>query len=375
VLKRSLYLYDPFELTIEEKIFRAVKITCVVFACVALVLSALDMMGVKSIQSASAYIRTHRIAEIPHTLHMQLTAAASAEPSPYAAVEIPRGHIALSRVTRDAKMRAVLERDLSPVDALADVPYLDAVEVAFDAPPVPALATPQRSIRDQVTPGKTTSGAPTSPPVASSMRLASLNPADTPPIKSIEPPPIPLPPVITVLPRAAPPLSPAQRLNLVGKDRQRAEACLARAIYFEARNQPYRGQVAVAQVVMNRVFSGIYPHDVCGVIYQNAHRRFACQFTFACDGKPDVVTERRSWYRARRIARQTLDGKLYVQAVGTATHYHATYVHPYWVREMHRYAREGIHLFYRPIAWGNGSDEPIWSRAELASSKSYKRQR
>ena len=55
-----------------------------------------------------------------------------------------------------------------------------------------------------------------------------------------------------------------------------------------------------------------------------------------------------------------------MQAVGTATHYNATYVHLYWVREMCRYAREGIHLFYRPRAWGNGSNEPIWSSKELA---------
>jgi Cell Wall Hydrolase len=377
VLKRSIYLDDPFELTIEEKIFRAAKITCVVFAGAALVLSMLDMMGVESIQSASAYIRTHRLADIPYALHMQLTAAASAEPSPYVAVEIPRGHIALGPVTHDAKMRAALERDLSPVDALSDAPYLDAVAVAFDAPPVPMLAKPQRSIFARATPGDLAAAAPASQPspVPSLAKLASLHPTEMPQTESLAPPPISLPSVIAVLPRPAPPLSPAQRLHLFGKDRQRAEACLARAIYFEARNQPYRGQVAVAQVVMNRVFSGIYPRDVCGVIYQNAHHRLACQFTFACDGKPDIVTERRPWYRARRIARQTLDGKLYVQAVGTATHYHATYVHPYWVREMRRYAREGIHLFYRPRAWGNGSNEPIWSSKELAADASYKRRR
>ena len=98
----------------------------------------------------------------------------------------------------------------------------------------------------------------------------------------------------------------------------------------------------------------------------------ACQFTFACDGKRKTINEFGSWARARRIARETLDGALYVQAVGTSTHYHAIYVHPNWVHEMHRFAREGIHLFYRPIAWGNGADEPIWSRAQLASNNKKK---
>jgi spore germination cell wall hydrolase CwlJ-like protein len=169
--------------------------------------------------------------------------------------------------------------------------------------------------------------------------------------------------------------SPAQRLGLAGKPRAKAEKCLADAIYFEARGEALRGQEAVAQVVMNRVFSGFYPNTVCGVVYQNANRHLACQFTFACDGKRKTINEFGSWARARRIARETLDGQLYVQAVATSTHYHATYVHPNWVHEMHRFAREGIHLFYRPIAWGNGSDEPIWSRAQLASNNSKKNSR
>jgi hypothetical protein len=376
LLRRSIYLDDPFELTIEEKVFRAAKRTCVVFAGAALTLSALDLMNVNSIESVSRFIHTNSIAEMPHALRMELSAMAFAAPSPYVTVAIPRGNIASEPVPRDTKMRAALERDLSPVDALSDVPYLDAVEVAMDSPPVPALAKPQHALFVAAKPDKTQAlaSSASAEPASGMLKLASLNPADMPQAVP-EPPPVPLPSVIAVLPRPAPPLSPAQRLQLTGKDRDKAEACLARAIYFEARNQPYRGQVAVAQVVINRVFSGIYPRDVCGVIYQNAHRRLACQFTFACDGQPEVVTEWRSWRGAQRIARQTLDGKLYVQAVGTATHYHATYVHPYWVREMRRHAREGIHLFYRPRAWGNGSDNPIWSSAELTANTTYKRRR
>ncbi len=122
--------------------------------------------------------------------------------------------------------------------------------------------------------------------------------------------------------------SPAERLHLSATSLARAERCLANAIYFEARDEPVRGQMAVAQVVLNRVFSGFYPKDVCGVIYQNANRHLDCQFTFACDGKRNSVNERSAWARASRIAAQTLAGEIYDPAVGTSTHYHALYVHP-----------------------------------------------
>ena len=74
-------------------------------------------------------------------------------------------------------------------------------------------------------------------------------------------------------------ITPAVRLGLEGKERAKAEKCLADAVYFEARGEPLRGQMAVAQVIMNRVFSGYYPNNVCGVVYQNAHRHLRCQFS------------------------------------------------------------------------------------------------
>jgi spore germination cell wall hydrolase CwlJ-like protein len=160
------------------------------------------------------------------------------------------------------------------------------------------------------------------------------------------------------------PKSPAERLGLTAKTRPKAEKCLANAVYFEARGEQVRGQIAVAQVVMNRVFSGYYPHDVCGVVYQDSHRHLACQFTFACDGIPDVVNEPDAWKRATEIARDTLDGKLWLPDVGKATHYHAYWVHPWWVREMRKLDRIGVHTFYRPRNWGDGADAPVWGDAE-----------
>jgi spore germination cell wall hydrolase CwlJ-like protein len=164
------------------------------------------------------------------------------------------------------------------------------------------------------------------------------------------------------------PMSPAERLKLDEAGRAKAEKCLANAIYFEARGEPVRGQIAVAQVILNRAFSGKYPNTVCGVVYQNAHRHLACQFTFACDGIPDVVKEPENMERAKKIAREALDGKLWLPEVGKATHYHAYWVRPNWVREMTKLHKLGVHTFYRPRAWGDGSDAPEWGDAETTAA-------
>jgi spore germination cell wall hydrolase CwlJ-like protein len=164
------------------------------------------------------------------------------------------------------------------------------------------------------------------------------------------------------------PMSPAERLRLDDKGRAKAVKCLTEAIYFEARGEPVRGQIAVAQVVMNRVFSGYYPNTVCGVVYQNANRHLACQFTFACDGIPEVVREPDAWDRARKIAAETLDGQLWLPEVGKATHYHAYWVHPSWVHEMTRMYRLGVHTFYRPKRWGDGADAPEWGDAATTAA-------
>jgi spore germination cell wall hydrolase CwlJ-like protein len=111
---------------------------------------------------------------------------------------------------------------------------------------------------------------------------------------------------------------------------------------------------------MNRVFSGYYPNNVCGVVYQDSHRHLACQFTFACDGRRDRVDELDAWVRAREIARDTLDGRFWLADVGKATHYHAYWVHPGWVREMRKLDRIGVHTFYRPRNWGDGAAAPVW---------------
>ena len=168
------------------------------------------------------------------------------------------------------------------------------------------------------------------------------------------------------------PMTPAQRLNLDEKSRAKEEKCLAEAIYFEARGEPVRGQMAVAQVVLNRAFSGKYPNTVCGVVYQNAHRYLACQFTFACDRHPDVVRQPDMWERATTIAAEMLDGKLWLPEVGKATHYHAYWVRPGWARDMNKLHKLGVHTFYRPRNWGDGDDAPQWGD-EAATAESARK--
>lgn len=123
--------------------------------------------------------------------------------------------------------------------------------------------------------------------------------------------------------------------------------CMAQAIYFEARGEAYRGQVAVGQVVMNRLHHPIYPKDICQVVFQNQQMRNACQFSFACDGIPETVTEPKAWAQAEEIAKGVIDGSLYLPEVGKATHYHATYVYPDWAPRLQRVAKIGHHIFYQ----------------------------
>ena len=134
-------------------------------------------------------------------------------------------------------------------------------------------------------------------------------------------------------------------------DSDKALRCLAEGIYHEARGESRDGQIAVAQVILNRVESKHYPNSVCGVVYQNKHRRNACQFSFACDGIADRVRETKAWTKAKAIAKSVSDGTTWLPQVGDSTHYHATYVRPNWISEMQEKDKIGKHIFYRVRRW------------------------
>ena len=124
-------------------------------------------------------------------------------------------------------------------------------------------------------------------------------------------------------------------------------ACLAKALYFEARGETVKGQFAVAEVILNRVDSGRYPNTVCGVVNQGANdRRKGCQFSFACDGHADTIREKAAYNNVAKIARLMMDGAPRA-LTGGATHFHTTNVRPGWARRFPNTARIGSHLFYR----------------------------
>ncbi len=152
--------------------------------------------------------------------------------------------------------------------------------------------------------------------------------------------------------------NPSARAFVLGDDAPgyaRALACLTAAIYYEAAYEPIDGQRAVAQVVLNRLRHRLYPHTVCGVVFQGAERPTGCQFTFACDGSLARAPVPIVWARVRTIAQQALAG--YVSAdAGLSTHYHADYVVPYWSGIMVKTAVIGQHAFYRmPDGYGSPS--------------------
>lgn len=123
-------------------------------------------------------------------------------------------------------------------------------------------------------------------------------------------------------------------------------SCLAKAIYFEARGEPVAGQIAVAEVVLNRVDSRLYPGTVCAVTNQGVGNGRACQFSYACDGRSDEMRNGVARDRAGKLARLLLDGRPRTVTEG-ATHFHATFVRPGWSRKFARTAAIGNHVFYR----------------------------
>ncbi|GFE65955.1 cell wall hydrolase [Litoreibacter roseus] len=122
-------------------------------------------------------------------------------------------------------------------------------------------------------------------------------------------------------------------------------ACLAEALYFEARGESVKGQFAVAEVILNRVDASRFPDTVCAVVNQGTGRKYQCQFTYTCDGRPEHITEMKAYERVGKIARIMLDGAKRTLAKG-ATYYHTTAVRPNWSRKFPRVARHGVHLFY-----------------------------
>jgi spore germination cell wall hydrolase CwlJ-like protein len=241
---------------------------------------------------------------------------------------------------------AIYEAEAARAEALTTTQTQKSTAVALPSQSAPTATTPvaetpreapSKDLAERALHGAT-------PAVARAVALGSTTPAQ----------PDALPIEVSSFPRATLALARgdarerpdyASLVDPGSMDRERR--CLAEAVYFESRSEPEAGQAAVAQVVLNRVQSGLYPTSICGVVYQNRHHYKACQFSFACEGKSLRVTEPESWASAVRIANEVMDGRTYLTEVGRSTHYHATYVKPRWARALTRMDMIGRHIFYR----------------------------
>ncbi len=149
-----------------------------------------------------------------------------------------------------------------------------------------------------------------------------------------------------------PPPAKAFILKANALDRAAAVRCLTQAIYYEAATEPLEGKEAVAQTVLNRVRHPGYPKSICGVVYQGSLRATGCQFSFTCDGSLARPPLPWIWSESEKVANRALNGFV-LKSVGTATHYHADYVAPYWAPTLFKITQIGRHIFYRWTGpWG-----------------------
>ena len=147
-------------------------------------------------------------------------------------------------------------------------------------------------------------------------------------------------------------------LNIVLENRAKQVECLAKNIYFEARNEPFAGQFAVALVTLNRVYDDTFPNTVCEVVYQGIHtkrgfpKRNRCQFSWYCDGNSDEVRNLKSFDKSQKIANLAMlqysklksEGLDYTEG---AIYYHTYEISPRWSNSFPKVGRIGDHIFYR----------------------------
>jgi N-acetylmuramoyl-L-alanine amidase len=126
-----------------------------------------------------------------------------------------------------------------------------------------------------------------------------------------------------------------------GSDSHDAEtACLAEAVYFEARGENRTSREAVAHVVVNRAESEAFPDSICGVVNQG------CQFSYNCDGKPETLANPGSREVAYETAEAVLEGSS-EDPTGGALFYHGSHMTPYWAGSFETTGIVGAHTFYR----------------------------
>ena len=142
------------------------------------------------------------------------------------------------------------------------------------------------------------------------------------------------------------------------ENRKKQLTCLAKNIYFEARNEPFAGQFAVALVTLNRVSNTAFPNTICDVVYQGIHtndgfpKRDRCQFSWYCDGASDEVRNPKAYKMTQKIANLAMlqydklksEGLDYTEG---AIYYHTYEINPRWSTAYPKVGRIGDHIFYR----------------------------
>jgi spore germination cell wall hydrolase CwlJ-like protein len=130
-------------------------------------------------------------------------------------------------------------------------------------------------------------------------------------------------------------------------DRTKQLDCLTRNIYWESATEPFEGKVAVAQVTINRVESGRFAKDICGVVYQKnvVYDRVVCQFSWFCDGSSKIrPIYPAHWKESEEVAKKVLLEGFRLPSVKNALYFHADYVKPQWGKP--QVAKFGRHIFY-----------------------------
>ena len=132
-------------------------------------------------------------------------------------------------------------------------------------------------------------------------------------------------------------------------------ACLAEAIYFESGNQSDAGRLAVGHVVLNRQEMREYPNTICDVVHQAEYRenwkgnmipvKHRCQFSYFCDGKPEIIEDSKTWNESYMLATLLVNG-MYDFTHG-ASHYHNDSVYPYWADHLKHTVTIDNHIFYK----------------------------
>lgn len=172
--------------------------------------------------------------------------------------------------------------------------------------------------------------------------------------KHAEPEPVPVQSVTEIAPPEPEPV-----VELVTEETfysERDLECLALNSYYESRNQSVAGQIAVAQVVLNRVESRKFPDTICEVIYQGPTYtnwkgnempvRNRCHFSWWCDGKSDIPVDVRTYHKILDMLTELVYSET-IDITDGSTHYHADYVEPDWSKKLERTVTIDDHIFYR----------------------------